>query len=408
MPGALDGVRILDLSRVLAGPWATQLLADLGAEVIKVEKPGEGDDTRRWGPPYVESADGARREAAYFLSANRGKKSVAVQLASAEGAGLIRHLAAQCDVLVENFRVGGLARFGLDYASLREVNPGLVYCSITGFGQDGPYAERAGYDFVIQAMGGLMSVTGEADGEPMKAGVALVDIMTGLYASNAILAALRHRDRTGEGQQVDLALLDVQVAVMANQALNYLATGRDPKRYGNAHPNIVPYQAFSTADGALTVAIGNDAQFRRLCDVMGVPELGADPRFAGNGDRVRNREALIPRLQQVFSTATTEAWLGRILPADLPAGPINSLHQVFEDPQVRHRGLKIDLPHADLGSVPGVASPIRLSGSETTAALAPPALGRHTREVLHDLLGMSAEQLDALEEKGAIACSEAP
>jgi crotonobetainyl-CoA:carnitine CoA-transferase CaiB-like acyl-CoA transferase len=405
MAKALDGVRILDLSRVLAGPWATQLLGDLGAEVIKVEKPGEGDDTRHWGPPYVQSADGAHREAAYFLSANRGKQSVAVNLGSPEGAALIRQLAAQCDVLVENFRVGGLARFGLDYASLREVNPGLVYCSITGFGQDGPYAERAGYDFVIQAMGGLMSVTGEAEGEPMKAGVALVDIMTGLYASNAILAALRHRDRTGEGQQVDLALLDVQVAVMANQALNYLATGRDPKRYGNAHPNIVPYQAFSTADGALTVAIGNDAQFRRLCEVMGAPELGTDARFAGNGDRVRNRDALIPLLQQIFSTAATAEWLARILPADLPAGPINSLREVFEDEQVKHRGLRLDLPHPDLGSVPGVASPIRLSETPVVAEAAPPPLGRHTREVLERLLGLTPERLDALEKSGVIGWS---
>jgi crotonobetainyl-CoA:carnitine CoA-transferase CaiB-like acyl-CoA transferase len=397
----LKGVRVLDLSRVLAGPWATQLLADFGAEVIKIEKPGSGDDTRGWGPPYVEGENGAR-EAAYFLSANRGKKSVCIDIAAPEGAELVRDMANRSDVVVENFKVGGLARYGLDYASLNALNPRLIYCSITGFGQDGPYAERAGYDFVIQGMGGLMSVTGEPGGEPMKAGVALIDIMTGLYASNAIMAALARRERTGDGQHIDVALMDVAVATMANQALNHLATGRDPQRHGNAHPNIVPYQAFSTADGALTIAIGNDAQFRRLCEVLERPELGVDARFATNADRVKNREVLIPLLQGTLSAAPTAHWLERMDAAGLPAGPINGLGAVFDDPQVRHRGMRLSLPHPTLGTVPGVACPIRFSDTPIENGGAPPPLGWDTDEVLHRWLRLGPEDLEGLRSGGAI------
>ncbi len=400
--GALQGIKVLDLSRVLAGPWATQLLADFGAEVIKVERPGEGDETRQWGPPDVVSADGAVSEAAYFLCANRGKQSVAVDMALPEGQRLIRALAAGCDVLVENFKVGGLKRYGLDYDSLKAVNPRLVYCSITGFGQDGPYAQRPGYDFIIQGMGGLMSVTGEPDGEPMKVGVALTDILTGLYAANAIQAALRHRDRTGEGQHIDMALLDVQVAVMANQAANYLATGQNPRRLGNAHPNIVPYQPFRTADGWLTVAVGNDGQFGRLCRAIGRGDLAEDPRFAGNAQRAAGRDSLVPQLQAALVAHGTGHWLQVLADVAVPAGAINTLSQVFDDPQVRHRGMRTALPHPGLGEVPGVACPVKMSATPPGSHRAPPMLGEHTRTVLARELGLSEGDLEALGRDGVI------
>jgi crotonobetainyl-CoA:carnitine CoA-transferase CaiB-like acyl-CoA transferase len=399
--GPLTGIKVLDLSRVLAGPWATQILADLGAEVIKIEKPGEGDETRTWGPPYLER-DGAR-EAAYFLAANRGKKSVCIDIAKPEGARLIADLAVQADVLIENFKVGGLQRYGLDFATLSVLNPRLVYCSITGYGQDGPYAEKPGYDFVIQAMGGMMSLTGAADGEPMKAGVAITDLMTGLYAANAIQAALHHRHQTGRGQHIDLALMDVQVAMLANQALNYFVSGRNPGRWGNAHPNIVPYQAFAAQDGDLVVAVGNDGQFTRLCQAIGAGDLVTDPRFTRNADRVKNRAALVTRLQAVFAEEPVTHWIDRLDAAGVPVGGVNGLDQVFADPQVVSRGLRIDLPHATLGTAPGVASPIRLSNADIGATSAPPALGADTRQVLSDRLGLDDGRLRQLADDGVIA-----
>jgi crotonobetainyl-CoA:carnitine CoA-transferase CaiB-like acyl-CoA transferase len=391
-PGALQGLKVLDLSRVLAGPWAGQLLGDLGADVVKVERPGAGDDTRTWGPPWVKDADGAdSRQAAYFQCANRNKRSVAVDLATPEGQAQVRALAAKADVVLENFKVGGLAGYGLDYASLKAVNPRLVYCSITGFGQTGPYAPRAGYDFLIQGMGGLMSLTGRSDGEegagPQKVGVALVDIMTGLYATIAVLAALSHRDRTGEGQHIDMALLDVQVATLANQASNYLTSGAVPQRLGNAHPNIVPYQDFPTADGDMILAIGNDAQFSRFCEVAGRAEWAADARFATNPARVMNRAVLIPLLRQATVMKTTAEWITVLEAAGVPCGPINRLDQVFEDPQVIARGLKIDLPHPAFGRVPMVANPMRLSATPVQYRHAPPQLGEHTDAVMADWLG---------------------
>ncbi len=396
MSGALDGIRVLDLSRVLAGPWAAQLLADFGAEVIKIENPVGGDDTRHWGPPWATSADGAEREAAYFLSANRGKESVTLDMAKPEGQALVHALAARCDVLVENFKVGGLKKYGLDYESLSALNPRLVYCSITGFGQTGPYAHRPGYDFVLQGMGGLMSITGEPDGEPMKVGVALTDILTGLYAANAIQAALRHRDRTGEGQHIDMALLDVQVAVLANQALNYLVSGKNPVRRGNAHPNIVPYQAFRTADGYMTVAVGNTGQWTRLCKTIGRPDLAEDARFASNTLRLEHREVLVPMLAEAIAARPTADWIAAMEEAGVPAGPINTLEQVFADPQIVHRGLALNLAHDALGTVPGVACPVRMSATPPDREHAPPMLGEHTRLVLRRDLGLSDEELDRL------------
>jgi crotonobetainyl-CoA:carnitine CoA-transferase CaiB-like acyl-CoA transferase len=407
MSGALANIRVLDLSRVLAGPWAGQVLADLGAEVIKVERPGVGDDTRHWGPPYLKDAQGNDTgEAAYFLGANRNKQSLTIDFTQAEGQRIVRELVAQCDVLVENFKVGGLAVYGLDYASLQAINPRLIYCSITGFGQDGPYAKRAGYDFMVQGLGGLMSLTGrseeEAGGGPMKVGVALTDILTGLYATIGILAALNHREQTGVGQHVDLALLDVQVACLANQAMNYLTTGVPPKRLGNAHPNIVPYQDFPSADGDFILAVGNDSQFRKFCEVAGCAELGSDPRFASNKVRVANREVLIPLLRQVTVFKSTAQWIELLEQAGVPCGPINNLQQVFEDPQVKARGLRLDLPHALGCLAPQVASPIRLSATPVEYRQAPPLLGQHTEQVLQSLLGMSAEQISQLRSAGVL------
>jgi crotonobetainyl-CoA:carnitine CoA-transferase CaiB-like acyl-CoA transferase len=391
-PPPLTGVRVLDLSRVLAGPWAGQLLADLGADVVKVEKPGAGDDTRAWGPPYLKDAGGRdTSEASYFLCANRNKRSVAIDIATPEGQAQVRALAQQADVLLENFKVGGLQRYGLDYASLKAANPRLVYCSITGFGQTGPYAARAGYDFLIQGMGGLMSVTGQPDGEPgagpQKVGVALTDIMTGLYATIAVQAALAERAKSGLGQHIDLALLDVQVACLANQASNYLAGGLVPRRMGNAHPNIVPYQAFPTADGDIILAVGNDGQFAKFCGVAGRPEWAADERFASNAQRVANRAVLVPLLRQATVMRTSADWIAALEAAGVPCGPINRIDQVFADPQVIARGLHIDLPHALAGQVPLVANPIRLSGSPVVYQRPPPLLGEHTDEVLAQWLG---------------------
>lgn len=407
MDQALSHLRVLDLSRVLAGPWASQLLADLGADVIKIEKPGSGDDTRTWGPPWWKG-QGEQEEAvaAYFLCANRNKRSLTVDLTRPQGQEIILRLAETADVVIENFKVGALARYGLDYASLSARNPRLVYCSITGFGQTGPYAPRAGYDFLIQGMGGLMSITGRPDhepgGGPMKVGVALTDILTGLYAANAILAALAWRERSGRGQYIDMALLDVQVACLANQALNYLTTGQDPPRLGNAHPNIVPYQDFPTADGWMILAIGNDGQFARFCAEAGVPELAADPRYATNPARVAHRAELIPRLQELTRTRSTDAWIVALERAGVPCGPINPLSKVFADPQVRARGMALRLPHERLGEVPQVANPMHLSATPPAYRGAPPLLGEHTTEVLREVLGMDEAEVAALRAKGVV------
>lgn len=407
MSGALSHIRVLDLSRVLAGPWAGQIFGDLGAEVIKVERPGSGDDTRHWGPPYIKDAEGNdSREAAYFQSANRNKQSLTLDFTQPEGQRLVRELVAQCDVLLENFKVGGLAAYGLDYESLKAINPRLIYCSITGFGQSGPYAKRAGYDFMIQGLGGLMSLTGRPEGEegagPMKVGVALTDILTGLYATVGVLAALNQREQSGVGQHIDVALLDVQVACLANQAMNYLATGVSPKRLGNAHPNIVPYQDFPSADGNFILAVGNDGQFRKFCEVAGIANLADDPRFVTNRARVAHRAELIPLLRQATVFKTTAQWIELLEKAGVPCGPINDLQQVFADPQVQARGLRLDLPNAMGSSTPQVASPLRLSATPVAYRSAPPLLGQHTEALLQRLLGMSETQIAELREAGVI------
>lgn len=407
MSGPLAHIRVLDLSRVLAGPWAGQTLADLGADVVKIERPGCGDDTRHWGPPYLKAADGTPSgEAAYFLSANRGKRSVCVDFTRPEGQAIVRALAAQSDVLLENFKVGGLAQYGLDAASLRALNPRLVYCSVTGFGQDGPYRDLPGYDFMIQGMGGLMSLTGQPDatpgGGPVKVGVALADVLTGLYASIGVLAALAHRERSGEGQHVDLALLDVQVATLANQAMNFLTTGEAPQRLGNAHPNIVPYQTFATADGHLILAVGNDAQFARCCTVLGCAPLAADARFATNRARVAHRSELVAQLAERFVTRPRDAWLAALANANVPCGPINTLDQVFADAQVRHRQMRVELPHALAGTVALVGSPLKLSATPVEYRRPPPLLGEHTAEVLGERLGYTPEALARLQADGIV------
>ena len=407
MTGALSHIRVLDLSRVLAGPWCGQILGDLGAEVIKVERPGSGDDTRHWGPPYIKDAEGNdSREAAYFQSANRNKQSLTLDFTQPEGQRLVRELVAQCDVLLENFKVGGLADYGLDYESLKAINPRLIYCSITGFGQTGPYAKRAGYDFMIQGLGGLMSLTGRPEGEegagPMKVGVALTDILTGLYATVGVLAALNQREQSNIGQHIDVALLDVQVACLANQAMNYLATGVSPRRLGNAHPNIVPYQDFPSADGNFILAVGNDGQFRKFCEVAGLPALADDPRFSTNKARVAHRAELIPLLRQATVFKTTAQWIELLEKAGVPCGPINDLQQVFADPQVQARGLRLDLPNAMGSTTPQVASPLRLSATPVAYRSAPPLLGQHTEALLQRLLGMSETQVAELREAGVI------
>lgn len=405
--GALSHLRVLDLSRVLAGPWAGQILADLGAEVIKVERPGNGDDTRAWGPPFLKDAYGeSTGEAAYYLSANRNKQSVTIDFTKPEGQRLVRDLAAKSDILIENFKVGGLEAYGLDYASLKALNPDLIYCSITGFGQTGPYAKRAGYDFMVQGLGGLMSLTGRPEGDdgagPVKVGVALTDILTGLYSAVAILAALAHRQHDGGGQHIDMALLDVQVACLANQAMNYLTTGVAPQRLGNAHPNIVPYQDFPTADGDFILTVGNDSQFRKFTEVAGRPELGGDPRFATNKLRVANRAELVPLIRQLTVFKTTAEWVAQLEAVGVPCGPINDLAQVFADPQVRARGLVMHLPHALAGLVPQVASPIRLSETPVEYRNAPPLLGEHTQQVLERVLGLDAGVVEGLRRSGVL------
>ncbi len=395
-PPPLAGIRVLDLSRVLAGPFCTMILGDLGAEVIKVERPGEGDDTRRWGPPF------AFGESAYYLCANRNKKSITVDLKTGEGRALVRRLAETCDVLIENFRVGAMAKIGLDYERMREIHPGIVYCSISGFGQTGPLKDLPGYDFILQAMGGLMSFTGERDGEPMKVGVAIVDLMAGLYAAIAILAAIRERERSGQGQFLDLALLDAAVAMLANVGSGFLVSGENPERHGNAHPNIVPYQVFRTRDGYIAVGVGNDKQWKRLCGIAERPDLAADPRFATNPERVRNRETLIPTLAAVFASEDSGFWIRELWREGIPAGPINEMDKVFGDPQTRSRGMKVEMDHPSIGTVSLIGSPLRFSRTPVRYLLPPPLLGEHTVPVLKQMLGLTDREIERLSREGVI------
>ncbi len=403
--GPLEGIRVLDLSRILAGPTCTQLLGDLGADIIKVERPGAGDDTRKWGPPYVRDADGGdTTESAYYLCANRNKRSVSVDMAQPQGSALVERLAAKCDVLVENFRTSGLARYGLGYDDLKDRHPHLIYCSITGFGQDGPYAHRSGYDFLIQAMGGIMSITGEPDGDPCKVGLGIADVMCGMYASTAILAALRHRDSSGKGQLIDLALLDSQVAWLINAGTHYLTSGRAPERLGNGHPNIVPYDVFPTADGHIALAVGNDAQFQRFCAFAGAPGLADDNDYASNDARVRNRDNLVPTLRKLTARHPTSHWLAGLEKVNVPCGPVNDLEQVFRDPQVRHRNMVVSLPHALAadGEVQLIGNPLKLSETPVSYRRGPPTLGQHTDEILGELLGIEGEELTGLREDAII------
>jgi crotonobetainyl-CoA:carnitine CoA-transferase CaiB-like acyl-CoA transferase len=407
MAGPLGHVRVLDLSRVLAGPWAGQNLADLGAEVIKVERPKVGDDSRAFGPPWVKDQAGKdTKDSAYFTSANRGKKSITVNMAKPEGQALVRALAQKCDVLIENYKFGDLARYGLGYEELSKLNPRLIYCSVTGFGQTGPQREHPGYDFMIQGMGGMMSVTGEPDGAPgggpQRAGVPVADIITGMYASIAICAALASRAETGKGQHLDLALLDSQIALLAYQNTNYFATGTPPKRIGNLHPNIVPYQPFKTADGDVILACGNDNLYRKFCEAAGCPELAADSRYASNGKRVENRAELTLKLQAVFSKRNTKEWVALLEGAGVPNGPINNVAQVFDEPQVKARGIRLELDHPAAGKLPSVASPMRFSATPLEFRLAPPLLGQHTDEVLKALLGKSDADIARLRTDGVI------
>lgn len=401
MKTALADIRVLDLSRILAGPWCTQNLADLGAEVIKVERPGVGDDTRSWGPPWLKDAEGgALPDSTYYSSANRGKKSITVDMSSAAGQDIVRQLAAVSDVVVENYKVGDLKRYGLDYESLRAINPRLVFCSITGFGQEGPYAHRPGYDYVFQGMGGLMSITGERDdlpgGGPQKVGVAVVDMFTGMYATVAILAALRHRDATGEGQYIDMALLDCGVTMGANQIAGFLTTGNLPKRFGNAHANAVPYGVFDTADGQIILAVANDGQWKKFCTALGEPVMGQDERFVTTPGRITHRDACIAWVREQLARRQRAGLLQVLEDHGVPCGPINNYAQVFDDPQVQFRGMRTDIPHPQGHVVPTVSSPLRLSASPVIANRAPPRLGEHTREVLGQLLHLDAAALDAL------------
>ena len=407
MAGPLSHVRVLDLSRVLAGPWAAQNLGDLGAEVIKIERPGSGDDTRGWGPPYLKDARGEDTpEAAYFASVNRNKKSVTLDISKPGGQAIVRELAGKCHVLLENYKVGTLARYGLGYEDLRKLNPAIVYCSVTGYGQDGPYAPRPGYDFVFQGMGGLMSITGERDGQPgagpQKVGIAVTDVLTGMYASVAILAALNHAERTGRGQYVDMALLDTIVAFNANQIVSFFCSGNIPKRYGNAHAQVVPYEVFAVADGHIILAIGNDGQFRRFCEVAGCAALADDERFRTNSARILNRAALIPQVAEVMRTRPKKEWIALLEAATVPCGPINNMKEVFEDPQVQHRDLRVDIPHPLGGTAPVVRSPMRLSETPVDYRIAPPLLGQHTDEVLKGLLGKTDEELAQLRHAGLV------
>lgn len=405
---SLGHIRVIDLTRILAGPWCAQNLADLGAEVIKVERPDGGDDTRSWGPPYLHNTQGeATSEAAYYLTANRGKQAITIDIATPEGQQIVRDLVANADVVLENYKVGQLKKYGLDYDSLKQIKPDLVYCSITGFGQTGPYAQRAGYDFIIQGMGGLMSLTGESDdlpgGGPQKAGVAICDLMTGMYATVAVLAALTHRDRSGEGQYIDMSLLDVQVAMLANMGSNYLTSHTVPKRWGNAHANIVPYQTFATADGHIIVAAGNDSQYRKFVSLGNCPELADDERFRTNPQRVQHRKELIPLLAQMVKTKTKAEWIALLEENGVPCGPINNLQEVFEHPQVNAREMKVTLPHPSAGEVTLVNNPIKMASTPIQASLPPPLLGQHTDAILKNLLGYSDQQILALKAQKIIS-----
>lgn len=405
---ALGDIRVLDLTRILAGPWCTQTLADMGADVIKIEHPVRGDDTRQWGPPFFRTTDGREtRDATYFASANRNKRSVGVDIASREGAELVRSMAARCDVFVENFKVGDLARYGLDYESIRRINPGIVYCSITGYGQTGPYADRPGYDFVFQAEGGLMSITGECDhlpgGGPQKVGIAMADLTTGLYASIAVLAALNHRRSTGDGQYIDLALLDCVTALASNQGAFHLVNDLDPRRWGNAHPALVPYQVFDTADGKIVVAVGNDGQWERFCQAVGSEELRADPKFARMSGRIRHRDELIPVLQERIRLQPCAHWLDSFARWDIPHGRINSYRETFQHPQIVHRQMAVDVGSDDEeGFVRGIANPIKFSATPIQYPRAPSALGRHTEEVLKEVLGLSPEAIAGMQQRGIV------
>ncbi len=404
--GALSHIRVLDLSRVLAAPWATQILGDLGADIIKIEKPGEGDETRHFGPPFLKDADRSRGDATYFLATNRNKKSVAINFAKPEGAALIKRLARRAHVIVENFKTSALAKYGLDYESLAAENPALIYCSLTGFGHDGPYKDKAGYDYLIQGMGGLMSITGQPDGtpgaEPMKVGVAVSDLFTGLYTTIAIQAALIHQARTGEGQSIDMALFDCQAAMLANQAMNYFSGNVVPKRMGNAHPNIVPYQTFATSDGFLILAVANDGQFRRFCAAAGIAQIGSYARYGTNAMRVGNRAALVALLTPLFTQRSTADWITALEAANVPCGPINHVDQVFADPQAVARGLTIDMAHGAAGDIKLVASPLRLAKTPPEYRSAPPLLGEHTREILSGTLGLAEAEIVALARSGVI------
>ncbi|MEY3485499.1 MAG: hypothetical protein RLZZ586_1222 [Pseudomonadota bacterium] len=405
--GALSHIRVLDLSRVLAGPWCAQNLADLGAEVIKVERPKSGDDTRHWGPPFAKDPSGNdTTESAYYISINRNKKSITLDISTPEGQEIVRGLVAQSDVVIENYKVGQLAKYGLDYESLLKIKPNLIYCSITGFGQTGPYQHRAGYDFILQGMGGFMSITGEADhlpgGGPQKAGVAIVDLFTGMYASSAILAAVIHRDRSGEGQYIDMALLDTQVAMLANISSNYLCSGVSPHRWGNAHPNVVPYQTFQTSDSWIIVAVGNDGQFRHFVQVGGREHLADDPRFANNPARIENRATLIPLLAEMVKEKTKAQWISLLESASVPCGPINNLQEVFENEQVIARGIELHVPHPRAGTMKLVASPMRLSKTPVEVRMPPPLLGEHTDEVLRSDLNLTIQEIAHLRSKGVI------
>ncbi len=394
--GALDDIRIIDLSRVLAGPYCTMVLSDYGAEVIKIEQPKTGDGTRKWGPPWVGS------ESAYFMTMNRNKRSLTLNLKSEEGKAILKKLVSEADVVIENFKVGTMKRMGLDYETLSHTQPGLIYCSITGYGQTGPYRNRPGYDFMIQAQGGIMSITGPEDGEPHKVGVAITDITTGLFAASAILSALHYRERTGKGQYIDVALLDSQVAWLANVAHNYFATGETPKRYGNGHANLVPYEAFPTADGQVALAVGSDAQFRKLCETMGQPDLWQDPRFQHNAGRVKYRKILIPILQDLFRAGTTNEWIERILKVNVPIGPINDVATILNDPHVAAREMVQEIEHPDLGPIKLLGPVAKLSETPLTVRSAPPTLGNETSAILHGELGYSLEEIAALREKDVI------
>lgn len=405
MTAPLEGIRVVDLTRILAGPSCTQMLGDLGADVIKIEMPGAGDDTRRWAPPFLTDADGQQtRESAYFQCANRNKRSLTVDIGSPAGQDLIRSLLEKADVLVENFKFGGLAKYGLDYASLQDRFPRLVYCSITGFGHTGPYARRPGYDVLIQGMGGLMSVTGAPDGEPQKCGVPVSDLMAGMYAAVSICAALRHREISGKGQAIDIGMLDTTVAMMSVQALNYLSSGEVPARLGNEHPNIAPYQVFPTADGNIVIACGNEQQFQRLCQIIGRPDILDDPRFARNANRLANRKALVDVLNPILQGKPSAHWLAELEKQSISCGPINNLQQVFEDEQVQARGMRLQMPHPALGDKPVsmVASPMRFSGTPVSYRHPAPLLGQHTDEVLREVLGLTPEQISAMREAGTI------